>query len=50
MKNLNNVKSKKKGIGLKKCLGSLSRDDKEDYIIMKELRYLYNKWTRKYFK
>lgn len=44
----NNIR--KKGAGLKDCIGSLPKDDKEYEKIMEELKLLYMKWTRKYIK
>ena len=38
----------KTGAGLRECLGLLNKDDKEYDEIMKELRILYKKWTKRY--
>ena len=40
--------AKKTGANLKKCLGLLPKDDDEYDKIMKELKPLYKKWTRRY--
>jgi len=34
--------------GLRECLGLLGKDDNEYDKIMKELRPLYRKWTKRY--
>ena len=42
-------KSKPKtGAGLRDCTGLLSKDDKEYEKIMRELKPLYKKWTKRY--
>ena len=49
IKDLIERKSARKTIaGLKECLGLLDKDDKEYDKIMKELRPLYRKWTKRY--
>ena len=44
----NKRETKKTGAGLRDCLGLLSKDDKEYDKIMKELRPMYKKWTKRY--
>jgi len=39
---------KKTGAGLRECAGLLEKDDKEYDKIMKELKPLYKKWTKRY--
>ena len=44
----NKKETKKTGAGLRDCLGLLSKDDKEYDRIMKGLRPMYKKWTKRY--
>jgi len=41
-------KRKKTVAGLKDCMGLLDKDDDEYGRIMKELRPMYKRWTKKY--